>query len=111
MISSPGVPGQNEYLVLELGLKKTTGRRYPYIPDISECPRWIFNVNLNTMKLCSILHRKIILKVCLCPWRNGPPEGAVSEGLNSPPCARGSARFHRFSYSSSNFSMATAMLC
>ena len=44
-----------------------------------------------------------------------PPEGAVSEGVNSPLSARGSARydarFHRFSYSSSNFSMATAILC
>ena len=49
------------------------------------------------------------------PWRNRPPEGAVSEGVNSPPSARCNvrygARFHRFSYSSSNFSIATATLC
>ena len=50
-----------------------------------------------------------------CPWRNGPPGGAVSEEVNGPPSARGSVRygvrFHRFSYSSSNFAMATSMLC
>ena len=51
---------------------------------------------------------------CNAPGETAP-RGAVSEGVNSPPCARGSdryvARFLRFSYSSSNFSMATAMLC
>ena len=44
-----------------------------------------------------------------------PQVGAVSERVNSPPCARGSvrygARFNRFSCSSSHFSMLTAMLC
>ena len=49
------------------------------------------------------------------PLEKRPPEGAVSEGVSSPSSARGSVRygtrFHRFSYSSSNFSMATAMLC
>ena len=43
------------------------------------------------------------------------PQRAVSKGMNSPPSARGSARygarFHRFSYSSFNIPMATAMLC
>ena len=43
------------------------------------------------------------------------PRGGRFGGVNSPPCARGTvrygAKFHRFSYSSSNFSMATAMLC
>ena len=49
------------------------------------------------------------------PGENGPPEGAISEGMNSPTSVRGSVRygtrFCRFSYSSSNFSMATAMFC
>ena len=44
-----------------------------------------------------------------------PPERAVLEGVNSPTCAidgvRYGPRFHRFSYLSSNFSVATAMLC
>ena len=51
----------------------------------------------------------------IMPLEKRPPRGAVSEGVNSPTSARGSvrygARFHRFSYSSSKFSMATAMLC
>ena len=38
------------------------------------------------------------------PLEKRSPEGVVSEGVNSPPCTRGSvrysARFHRFSYSS-----------
>ena len=41
--------------------------------------------------------------------------GTVSEGVNSLLCAQGSVRygvrFHKFSYSSSNFSMANVMLC
>ena len=49
------------------------------------------------------------------PLEKRPTEGAVSEGVNSPPgardCVRYGARFHRFSYLSSNFSKATAMLC
>ena len=55
----------------------------------------------------STLFHFIILSLCI--WKNG------LEGVNNPPCARGGvgygARFHRFSYSSSNFSMATVMLC
>ena len=43
-----------------------------------------------------------------------PLEKRPSEGVNSPPSARGDvrygARFHRFSYSSSTFPMATVML-
>ena len=40
---------------------------------------------------------------------------AVSEGMDSTSCARGivryAARFHRFSYSFSKFSLATTTLC
>ena len=48
------------------------------------------------------------------PGETAPQKGPFRKGVNSPPSARGSvrygARFHRFSYSSSNFSMATEML-
>ena len=49
------------------------------------------------------------------PLEKRPPQEAVSEGVNSSPRTGGSvrygARFHRFSYSSSNVFMATAMIC
>ena len=45
--------------VLEFGLDKnivgSVGRRYPCIPDVSECPRWILAVYIliaYNMKLC-----------------------------------------------------------
>ena len=52
---------------------------------------------------------------CCALRETAPPEGAVLEGVSSPQSARGSvrydARFHRCLYSSSNFSMATEILC
>ena len=52
---------------------------------------------------------------CVMILEKRQPRGGRFGGVNSPLCARGTvrygAKFHRFSYSSSNFSMVTAMLC
>ena len=62
---------------------------------------------------------KMIFGKAYAPGETPPPpqRAPFLEEVDSPvsPCARGSvrydARFHRFSYSSSNFSMAIALLC
>ena len=77
----------------------------------------ILHVRLQSLTLTALQGPKIEFVFCntYAPGETASPEGAVSEGVNSPPSARGSvrygARFHRFSYSSSNFSLATEMLC
>ena len=77
--------------------------------------------NLSGYLICGLFQQSVEMGIShrdntnYAPGETAPPEGAVPERVNSPSCAQGSvrysARFHRFLFLSSNFSIATAMLC